>query len=253
MRTEQGKAGFLGVIELRRVPGALRVALPALDAAGGAVHVIGRVAADTLHRRVFPVIAGMAGRTGNLGVVALQGKAGLGVVVADLRPALRSVAGGAIGAELALMGINALVAVDAATRRLAEGLAGLVATGAGDLPMPAFQLEIGARVIKLLRHQVDDLAVTAQVLGVAGAALGVGGVVTTAMQATPVADVGGDRLVAVETQVQLVRAIGPVMALAALGLDLGVRSGDLARHEQGFQARRPRLAPGGQATDRNQQ
>ena len=86
------------------------------------------------------------------------------------------------------------------------------------------------------------VGVAALVLGMAAAALPRRAALHAAVVPGLVADVGCDFLVTVQTQCGLAAAVGAVVTVAAVALQLGVRLGDRSRHDQLLDVRRPGTA-----------
>ena len=86
-------------------------------------------------------------------------------------------------------------------------------------------------------------------MALAGAAVAL---VQTAVVAHPLPDVGGDFLVAGETQAGLGAAVETLVTLIAAGLVFGVAADDRARHQGRFQRLRPGRARATEQTEEEQ-
>ena len=82
-------------------------------------------------------------------------------------------------------------------------VASVVAIGTLGLPMPANEFEVGEVVIEGVLVETDDIRIAAQVVGMAGVALGVADVRVPAMKTIAGARVGRYVFVAVHAQVAL--------------------------------------------------
>lgn len=165
-------------------------------------------------------------------VVKREGR--LVVIELEMLPGLGVVARGAVSAEATLVRLLRLVATDTVSRSFAERLLRLVAALAGKAGMRSQEREVGGAVIELLAAELHDVGVASLVLGMAGPALCRLNPAQAAMEAGVGCDIGAYRLVARNAQLRLARAIAAVVTVLAILLVLGMRSGQLSRHEQGF-------------------
>ena len=113
------------------------VAGTAVRAKAAAMSVVALVAGGAVLRRAG-IAVGMAGLAFDLGVLALQGEAGLAVVEGGIPPAGRIVAGGAFQPKLPVVGVVGAVAGDTLRGRAIKLPIGM-ALGAGHLGVPALQ------------------------------------------------------------------------------------------------------------------
>ena len=113
MRTQQGETGFLGVIELLRLPACRRVTVGAFAAALPAMDIVRCMAGNAALRSVFITVAEVAADTRNFRVFVLERVVGLPVVEVHVPPTDGVVAGCAVTPECARMWLLLLMAVDA--------------------------------------------------------------------------------------------------------------------------------------------
>src|SRR5437588_393967 len=226
------EAGLLEVIELRGLPALGDVALGALGAALAVVHVVRLVAGDALLGRVLVAVAEVTGRARRLGVLVAQRKGGLVVVVADVPPGALVVAGAAVAPQLPLVRLLFSMTGDAFLLRIAKELAGGVTALAHHIDVRAAQRIVGVLVIELLVAQLHDVGGAAEMLGVAGAALRDVDAGEAAVEVAVLAQIAGDFLVTVETQLRLLAAVAAVVAERARLLVFHVSRAQLARHEK---------------------
>ena len=165
--TVQPKAGFFQVVKAGVLPAHRTVAVLASGSARTTVHVVGRMAGVAGGGRPLEGGIPMASRTGHLIVRAQQGKFGFAVVKLHRLEALHLVTFGAIGAELAKVNVVCLVAVNTGMRGIAVLFASLVARGAGNGRMGAFQWIVRLLVAEGVRFEPDDVRCPALVLAVA--------------------------------------------------------------------------------------
>jgi len=229
----QRETGLL-VIELGGLPPLRRVALAALGAPLPVVHVIRLMAGAAFLRRVAIAIAEVAGGALDLGVLVVQRKASLAVVIRHVMPRGGVVAGTAIASELAFVGFLLLVTGKAIGGGLSETLVRRMAAITGHVSVHALERVLGLRVVELLAAELDDVRIAPQMLGMTGMTLGILDPRQMTVESALLPQVGGDIFMAIETQLRLAIAIAAVMALRALFFVLRVRRGELAGHEQCF-------------------
>src|SRR5205823_5803873 len=225
----EGPRGVARVVEARRLPFLAAVADAAVLAE---VHVVRLVAGDALLGRPLVAVAEVTGRAGRLGVLVAQRKGGLVVVVADVPPGALVVAGAAVASELPLVRLLFSMTGDAFLLRIAKGLAGCVTALAHHVEVRAAQRIVGVLVIELLVAQLHDVGGAAEMLGVAGAALRNVDAGEAAVEVAVLAQIAGDLLVTVETQLRLLAAVAAVVAERARLLVFHVSRAQLARHEK---------------------
>src|SRR6185369_5373228 len=231
------ESGFLAVVKARVAPGVLRVAVGAGRAALAAMHVVRRVTAGAGQWRVLPAVVRVAGRAGKLSVARLQCESGLRVIEAHCLPTGGFMTTRTIRSQLAGVRFGFAMAIHAAGGCLAELAAGGVATGAAHIAMCAIQAKVRLRMIEARWQQWLDAATAPQVFTVTGAALGGCDLWPAAMKAALGLNVGGHILVAGRTQTGLLRAIGAVVAAAAVAFQLRMRGTERAWHQQALQRR----------------
>ena len=137
--TQQGEAGLLRMIELRRLPARCRMAVGAFRAALAAMHVVGRMTGNALLRRALVAIAEMTGEARNLLVPVAQRERRLVVVEADVPPGCAVVAARTVASQLALVRFLSSMTRVAIGRRFAEALGFRVAAVARDSGVRAVQ------------------------------------------------------------------------------------------------------------------
>src|SRR5271166_441227 len=234
MHAEQRVMRFLEVIEFRCLPFLDRVAFAAVRTARAAVLIVGRMTSDARFRRLLVVAFDVAGIAGDRLMRARELEIRLVVLELAARPSLRAVALAAGFRQLAAVNVIGLVAADAGRRRLAPGLARLVAGVAGERKMRAFEFEIGQAMIELCAVELHDIRIAALVFRVAGAAFADARVRHAAVIALVFVDVGRGLFVAIEAERSLRARVRAVVTIAAtlFLFDMGAR--DLARHQQGL-------------------
>lgn len=127
---------------------------------------------------------------------------------------VRTVTGGAIGRRVPVLDLR------------------LVAVAAGRQRMFADQLEIGERVIETTLIEIDDVGVPALVFRMTIGAVPAPGLVVLPMKARSCIDIESDCFVTVEAKCSLLFTFEVLVAVAALGLVLGVPLNELTRHYQ---------------------
>ena len=169
----QRKPGRLVVVEAdgrplhRRVAGLTAIAVPSR------VLVLQAVAGDAGSRQILVALTDMAFRTCNLAVRAHQGELRLGVIVGlYLTPGFLPVTTLARRAESSLVRVIILVAVEAASGRLAVLLALHMTAVAADPLVRPCQHEICERMIERLAIELDDIERASLVIRVTGPAVG---------------------------------------------------------------------------------
>jgi hypothetical protein len=216
MRLFQCESGLLAVIEPGRLPAGSGMTIAALGPAPTAMHVIRRVTGGALGRSAVVAISEMTLHAFDALVLVTQGKDGLVVIEGHVLPRLRVMTGCTIAPQPARVRLLGLVTGNAFGPCFAEAFPRRVATLAGKIDVRPVKREVGGIVIELFPAQLHDVRRPALVLRVARPALGRLDSLQTAMKATVGADVSADILMAVQTQLPLVAAIGTVMAIRAL-------------------------------------
>ena len=200
VRAEQRVTGLLQVVIPGRLPLLGDVALTAIAAARATMLIIGGMTADAGLRRLFVLAAHMAGIASHRAVRARQLETRLVMIEFPTGPTRGSVALAARLAELPMVRVVALVAIDAAARSFAPGDAGLVATIAVERGMRALEREVGQVVVELSAAQMHDISVAALVLGVTCAAFTDTRVGHAPVIAVMLPQVAGDLFMAIQTQ-----------------------------------------------------
>ena len=233
MGADQGEARLLAVIEPRGLPaahrmagGAVGAAIPVMDIVGGvtgdarlwrALESIGDVALGASERtRARPAAEIRSCRDRN----ACATRSRSPWQAAQSRPSLPPWASSRAWHPAHWRG------------GIAVALPRCMARGAGQSGMCAPQWEVREIVIEARRIELHDVRIAAQVIGVTGAALGGCDRRGVAVQAAPLADIRRNPFVAVEAQAGLPAAVAQVVAERAMLLELLVRFGQLAWHEQ---------------------
>lgn len=152
----------------------------------------------------------------------------------DIQPACRRMAVATFCAHRVVMNIIGLVAVVAPCLGIAKLRLGLVTSFTRGFGVPADQLEIRIRVIEYRPVELNDVCITALMVGMTVSACVEAGIVEEAMESHHVADVECDVLVTVQAQRTLFFAIKCLMAGTTIGLIFGVPLDNIARHDQGF-------------------
>src|SRR5258708_443070 len=170
VRAQQLEAGFLEVIVFRRFPFLRGMALGAGIAAGAAMLIVSRVAADAALRRLFVGATDVAGVACKAAVSAGQSKLGPVVIVFCVSPAERAMALGARLRELSVMHIVGLVTADAGRRGFAKCFTLRMTGCAIERRMRTREIEVGQPMIELPTIELHDIRRAAFVLGMAGPA-----------------------------------------------------------------------------------
>ena len=232
VRAFQRKSSFLEVIEAGGFPAAGGMTTGAFRTALAAMHVVRRMAGDTLRWCPLVAIAEMTLHAPDRLMFVMQWKAGPVVIEAHMLPYLRIVAGSAILPQPALVRLLRLMTRDAFARGITKRFAGLMAAAARQIEMRALQREIGPGMIELLAAEFHDVCFTTLMLGVARTALGGLDSLQTAVKSAVCADVRRDGLVTVETQLPLAPTVAAVVTILALLLQFLMGRGQFARHEK---------------------
>ena len=127
-----------------------------------------------------------------------------------------------------------VVAVIASRRCIAMFLVLLMAAGACQTKMRAYQWKVRLTVIKGIRIEMDDVGVTPYMVGMAGLARQLFDIFNSAMESLLFLDISRDLLVTIEAKMFLGVLAERFMAFFALSLIFGVGFDYLARHDQGF-------------------
>lgn len=178
----------------------------------------------------------MAGRAIYGLMRAFQNKCCFVVIKLSLAPFRRGVAALALFAQPTAVRIGFFVTAKTSAGCLAKFFAGLMATAAGNLCVPSFQFEIGARVIEGIAVETNDIGVAAFVIGVTllarrcfvGSARSNG---NTTVKAGLRGNVGGNVFVTIETEFVLCLFGKRDVALIAVGFELSVPLYQLSRHQ----------------------
>jgi len=226
----------LVMIEPGRLPHRLIVAVLAFGTITSQVNILQAVAFGAAGGNVGVALAGVARRTRDRPMRALQRKLG-GVVIERLQmqPSVFTVALVAFLAELALVRIARLVTVEAESGRAAKLGRLHVTFVAGRGLVGALQAEIRGRVIECLAIELHDVDVPAFVVGMADPAFLLGRVELVAVKAPARQPIRCDILVTFEALagLRLPRECG--VAPKALLLELGMPLDERTRHDQPLQ------------------
>ena len=163
-------AGLLQMIVLGGLPFLGHVALAALLASRSTVLIVGGVTAGAGPRRRLVAARDVTRIAGERGVGSCQLELGLVMIELAAGPAHGAVALAARFGELPVVHVVRLVTADAGRRRLAPCLSRLVAAGALERRMRAFQREVGQVMVEARGIELHDIGCAALVLRVAGAA-----------------------------------------------------------------------------------
>ena len=173
----------------------------------------------------------MAIAAGGTGVRGLERELGLVVIERRGFEGRGRVAGRAVPAELAAMDVLLGVAVDARGLHGPERLAGHVARGTGGRRVAAVELEPGDGVLERVPVKPRYVRAAAFVLGVTRGAVGAG-LQGMTVEAALEAQIRGNVFVAVGAQRLLPVLVGPIVALRAVGFELGMRLGEVTGRQQ---------------------
>src|SRR4029077_12658338 len=133
----------------------------------------------------------------DLGVLVVQRKARLAVVIGHVMPRGGVVAGTAIASELAFVGFLLLVTGKAIGGGLSETLVRRMAAITGHVSVHALERVLGLRVVELLAAELDDVRIAPQMLGMTGMTLGILDPRQMTMESALLPQVGGDIFVAI--------------------------------------------------------
>ena len=212
------------------------MALSAFLAIASGVNVIDAVAGYAFRRDVFIALIGMTAVATRILVLAVQRELGLVMVKAAGLPCLHAVALAAFLAQALLVWVILVMAVVACRRRVTVFGVLLVAAGAGQPHMRAFQGEIGLMVVKGIRVEMHDIAVASYMFGMACLARHFLNIIDAAVKSSLILDIRGNFLMAIEAEIFLRVFAERFVALLAFGFIFGMIADHLARHDQGFQA-----------------
>ena len=204
MTAAQRKLGCLVVIEVHRLPLVCIVAGLAFGAVSCAVGILQPVARDAGRGEVLVKLAGVAGRAGNGLVCAHQRKRGLAVVERlDAAPSVLAVASIALLAETALVGIDRLVTVEAASRCISELHRLHMTAVATRRLVGTLEIEIREGVIECFPVELNDVRTPPLVIRVAVLAIPFRRIGLTPVETLSQPTIGGDLLVARKTKTRL--------------------------------------------------
>ena len=233
---DQCIAGFLEVVVLGALPLDGGVAAATVRSARAAMLIVGGMTAIAARGCGRITTCDMAGVTGHPDMGTSEPKTRLIMVEVAAAPAERAVALAARLLELTVMYVVVAMAIGATGtgRCLRPELLGLVAGAALECTVCAVQSKVSELMIKLRLIDLHDVGVATLVLGMTGLALTKPGIRHAAVIAVPRTNIGGDLLVAVETQGALGALVAAIVAAGALAFPLGVGTHDLPRHQQGL-------------------
>lgn len=200
VHTQQRIACLLQVVILRRLPLVGDMTLTAVAAARATMLIVGRVTADAGLRCLFVMATDMTGIASHGPMGARQPEARFVMIEFPTSPTRRTVALAAGLAELPMVCVVALVAIDAVSCNFAPRHTGLVAGVAGERGMRALERKVGQVMIELPTAQVHDVGLATLVLRVTGTALTGAGVGHTSVVAVMLPQVRGDLFMAIQTQ-----------------------------------------------------
>lgn len=199
MRAVQGKLRAV-MIELRRFPPVLAVTVLAFGAVACRMDVLQAMTRDAGGGDIGVALAGVTRRAIDRAMGALERKPG-GIVIEALHapPGILAVAPLALRAELSLVRIARLVAIDAEPRGGAklDGLGMTISAGGGLVGVP--QAEIGDRVIEGLAIELHDVGVAAFMIGMTHPAFLPGGIELMSVKSPSRRAIRRDLLVTIET------------------------------------------------------
>lgn len=220
------------VIEPRALPVGHRVARSAVRPAIPVVNVVGRMTRHAIFRCAFVTIGDMTLGADQRGVGAVERESGLVVVEVRVPPGIRAVTGRAVPPQLAPVCIVTGVTGSASARRVPKSLSRRMTGGACEPGVRTSQRKVGEFVVEARRVELHDVRVAPQVIHVTGATLGSRHGWRMPVHPAMVANVRRDLLVAIEAERRLPAAVANVVAERAMLLELLVRLGEFARHEE---------------------
>jgi len=134
------------------------------------VHIVFSVTAVAGCWRVLVCLIGMAGQALNLAVLTDKSEAGHIMIESRVGPVARIVAVGTLAAQVAVVCIVFLMAINAFARGIAMLHIGRVTGGTLSLSMMTQQFEVSEKMIENCFVQPPDIGVAAFVVGMAGRA-----------------------------------------------------------------------------------
>lgn len=239
MRAGEVKIGCFIMVKAALIPALGTVTVFALVAPCPGMGVVDQVAADTALGHGFILIIRVAAAAVNLLMFTLKGKVGFVVVEGGVLPAFRAVAVVTVLAQITLVRVGLFMAVDTLLAGVAVFLVRLVAATTGHGAMFTFQHKVGLPVIKTAGIELDNIGVTALMVGVAGFTTDGVSIGEPPVIALLLTDISGDFLMAVQAQRALSGFAERGVALIAIGFILGMTLDQLARHQQRFENIRP--------------
>jgi hypothetical protein len=199
VKTAKWKFSEFVVIELDDRPLLRGVAGLTFCAISPCVFVLDGMTADARDRQILILLTHVTGRTCDFLMCANQGKFRLGMIKCfGPPPAVFSVATVARVAEASFMRVNRFVAIDATPSCRPIRLLWLMAALAPYRPMFALQCEISQRMIERLAIELQNIGLTAFVVGMALLTLRLGRGVVATMKAPRILPVRRDLLMAAQ-------------------------------------------------------
>ena len=222
----------IAVVVEAGLPAGRRVAIPALAAEAAPMDVFRAMAGHAVGGCVLVALGRVARRASGLAVLAFQHEARRRVVEAPVLPAVGRVAVAAGLTEGAAVGVVVAVTVIACARRLSVRRVRNVAGLARHALVSPHQRMVRHVVIECVAIEPEHVAVAPAVLVVAGIAGLVGPDGGPPVVARVALEIELDFVMAFETQSALGAAVEGLVALATVGLDVGMGSSHIARHHQ---------------------
>jgi hypothetical protein len=233
----KGKPRFPLVVKTHHIPLRFGVAVFTAFAKPPLVHIISLMTITAYAGwLVMKCCTLVAGTTGHWPVTATQGKTRTRVIERAFFPSGGRVTVATVYAELSLVHVVLAVARNAGFWCLTILLASPVAGFTFDLGMQPQQYVISQRVIKRRLFECDNVGSSPLVLGVAIIARSFPlepTVVSTASR-----HIGGDVLVAIQTQLGLFAFFEGNVTFSAIALNVRMPLDDFSRHQQRFEISR---------------
>jgi hypothetical protein len=209
------------MIEMGRLPLLLIVTSLALGTVSSGVGILKLMTIHALGADTLVTFANMACGTGDRAVRALEWKPGRTVIERlDPAPSGFAVAIVAFFAEAPFVGVFRLMAVEAASRRIAEFCCRCVAAGARHRLVGVAKPKIRLSMIEGLAIQLDDVGVAPLMIGMTMAAFGLCGIRMAPMESLAGRSIRCGFLVARKAEPGLRFSREGLMAVAALFLEL---------------------------------
>jgi len=236
---DQRESRIPAVVEARLLPLRGFVATLALRAESTAVGVVESMTALAPVRHPMVASGRMTEGAGHFRMAPQQSKPRLVVVEPGRPPALAHVTVGARIAHAPIVRIVGPMAVDALARRLSELLRSLVTTVALCMLVGAFERKVAVGMVEGLLLQPHDVGIAPQMVGVAGSTFRAASGIAASVKTDLLLHVRRDRIVTIQAEDPLTLGLERFVTLATIGLEVGMASNQLARHDQALPWRCP--------------